>query len=76
VAQGFSKVAGTFYFTDPGNVELMVKLLQFPDRIAVFYGALSDLPYTLHVTDTATGTTKTYQSTAGKLCGGLDNSAF
>ncbi len=76
VAQGFSKVAGTFYFTDPGNVELMVKLLQFPDRIAVFYGALSDLPYTIHVTDTATGATRTYQSTAGKLCGGLDNSAF
>jgi hypothetical protein len=76
VAQVFSKVAGTFYFTDPGNVELMVKLLQFPDRVAVFYGALSDLSYTIHVTDTATGAAKTYQSTAGKLCGGLDNSAF
>ncbi len=76
VAQPLSKVVGTFYFTDPGNVELMVKLLQFPDRVAVFYGALSDLPYTLHVTDTATGTVKTYQSSAGKLCGGLDNSAF
>ncbi len=76
VAQPLSKVAGTFYFTDPGNVELMVKLLQFPDRVAVFYGALSDLPYSVHVTDTATGATKTYQSTAGKLCGGLDNTAF
>jgi hypothetical protein len=76
VAQGLSKLGGTFYFTDPGNVELMVKLIQFPDRVAVFYGALSDLPYTIHVTDTATGATKTYQSTDGKLCGGLDNSAF
>ncbi|HEY8020638.1 MAG TPA: hypothetical protein VIH93_06040 [Thermoanaerobaculia bacterium] len=76
VAAAVSKVVGTFYFTDPGNVELMVKLLQFPDRVAVFYGALSDLPYTIHVTDTATGATKTYASQAGKLCGGLDNTAF
>jgi len=51
-------------------------VVQFPDRVAFFYGALSDLPYTIHVTDTASGTVKTYSSTAGKLCGGLDNSAF
>jgi len=76
VAAPLSKLAGTFYFTDPTNVEMMVKLLQFPDRVAVFYGALSDLPYTIHVTDTATGAVKTYASTAGKLCGGLDNTAF
>jgi len=47
-----------------------------PDRVAFFYGALSDLPCTIHVNDNASGTTKTYTSTAGTLCGGLDNSAF
>jgi hypothetical protein len=71
-----SDVTGSFYFTDPSNVELMVKMIDFGDRVAVFYGALSDLEYTIHVTDTATGAVKTYHSTAGKLCGGLDNSAF
>jgi len=76
VAQPLSKIGGTVYFTDPGNGERMVKLLQFPDRVAVFYGALSDLAYTIRVTDTATGAVKTYQSSSGKLCGGLDNRAF
>ncbi|MEA2690864.1 MAG: hypothetical protein QOJ16_251 [Acidobacteriota bacterium] len=71
-----SNVVGTFFFTDRNNVELMTKILQFPDRIALFYGALTDFQYTLEVNDTLTNTTKTYQSTPGQLCGGLDNSAF
>ncbi len=71
-----SKLVGTFYFTDPSNVELMTKVIQFPDRIAFFFGALSDLQYTIHVTDNTSGTVKTYTSAAGTLCGGLDNSAF
>ena len=75
-ARALSKLVGTFYFTDPSNVELMTKVVQFPDRVAFFYGALSDLAYTIHVTDNATGTVKTYTSTPGTLCGGLDNSAF
>jgi hypothetical protein len=76
VAAPLSNLVGTFYFDDPSNVELMTKLIAFPDRIAFFYGALSDLPYTIHVTDNSTGTTKDYASTAGKLCGGLDDHAF
>ncbi len=76
VAAPLSNLVGTFYFSDPSNVELMTKLVPFPDRIAFFYGALSDLPYTIHVTDHSTGVVKTYTSTAGTLCGGLDNDAF
>jgi hypothetical protein len=72
----FSNEVGTFFFTDPANVELMTKLIEFPDRIAFFWGALSNLPYSIAVTDTESGTRKVYQSTAGKLCGGLDNQAF
>ncbi|HEY0783925.1 MAG TPA: hypothetical protein VGE98_15820, partial [Thermoanaerobaculia bacterium] len=75
-ARRLSDLVGTFSFTDPANLELMTKVIPASDRVEVFWGALSDLPYTLRVTDTATGATKTYRSTAGKLCGGLDNAAF
>jgi len=44
--------------------------------VVFFYGALSDVTYTIQVNDTLTGATRTYQSTPGKLCGGLDNNAF
>jgi matrixin len=75
-ASSLSDVTGTFFFTDPSNVELVVKMLNFGDRIAVFYGTLSNLEYTIHVTDTVTNTTKTYNNPNGTFCGGLDNNAF
>ena len=75
-AAALSNLTGTFTFGDRSNVELMVKMIDFNDRIALFWGALSDLDYTLKVTDTTTGAVKTYRSTPGRLCGGLDNNAF
>jgi hypothetical protein len=75
-AAALSNVTGTFTFGDRSNVELMVKMLDFGGRVALFWGSLSDLEYTLKVTDTEAGTVKTYHSTPGKLCGGLDNNAF
>ncbi len=75
-AVSLSNFNGSFSFTDPKNVELVIKMLDFGDRIAVFYGALSDLEYTIKVTDTSTGVVKTYSNPAHKFCGGLDNSAF
>ncbi len=71
-----SNITGTFTFGDRSNVELMVKMLNLGDRTAIFWGALSDLEYTLKVTDTATGQVKTYRNQAGRLCGGIDNNAF
>lgn len=71
-----SRVTGTFYFTDPGNLELMTKMLDFGDRFVFFYGTLSNLEYTIRVTDMETGVVKTYQNPAGTFCGGLDNNAF
>ena len=65
-------VAGFLYFTDPGNIELIVKVLDFGDRVLFFYGQLTNLRFTISVRDTRTGVTKTYQNTAGD-CGGLDN---
>jgi len=71
-----SSLVGTFYFTDRNNVELMVKIVPLADRLAFFYGALSDFAYTIFVTDTASGAIKTYNGAPSRLCGGLDNNAF
>jgi hypothetical protein len=71
-----SNFVGTFFFTDRNNVELMVKVLPFTDQVSLYYGALTDFQYTLEVNDTLTGRVKTYLSTAGRLCGGLDNDGF
>ncbi|HWN42550.1 MAG TPA: zinc-dependent metalloprotease family protein [Thermoanaerobaculia bacterium] len=71
-----SGVTGAFYFTDAGNLELMAKVIDYGDRIDFFYGTLSDLEYTITVTDTNTGQAKTYHNAAGSYCGGLDGGAF
>ncbi|MEA2694794.1 MAG: peptidyl-Asp metalloendopeptidase [Acidobacteriota bacterium] len=71
-----SAVTGAFYFTDANNLELLAKILDLGDRLAFFYGTLSDLEYTLKVQDTVGGTVKTYHNAAGNFCGGLDNHAF
>jgi hypothetical protein len=75
-ALGLSDLTGAFSFTDPSNLELLFKMIDFGDRVAVFYGTLSDLQYTATITDTLTGQTKTYVNPPGTYCGGLDNTAF
>lgn len=71
-----SDLTGSFAFQDPRNVELLVKILDFDDRILVAWGALTNLEYTLKVTDTETGAVKTYHNPSGTYCGGLDQDAF
>ena len=47
---------GAFWFFDPENVELAVKVLDgraINGRFWVYFGALTDVGYTLRVTDTA-----------------------
>jgi|CXWL01.1.fsa_nt_gi hypothetical protein len=68
-----SSLSGFFYYTDSRNVELLVKALDFGDRILFIYGALSDLEYSIRVTDNTTGKVKTYFNPGGQYCGGLDN---
>jgi len=74
--RSLSDQSGLFSFTDPTDVELVMKVVDFGDRTAFFYGALSDFAYDIAVTDTVGGTTKTYHNPPGSYCGGLDNSAF
>ena len=68
-----------FWFFSPANLELMVKVLDgraVNGHFWVFYGALSDVSYTLTVTDTATGDTRTYTNPPGQLASQADTNAF
>ena len=70
---------GSFWFFSNSNLELIVKVLDgraVNRHFWVFYGGLSDVEYTLTVTDTATGTRETYTNTAHRLASAADVSAF
>jgi hypothetical protein len=78
-AAPLSDDSGYFWFFGPQNVELLVKVLDgraVNGNFWVFYGSLSDVAYTLTVTDTLTGATKTYTNPAGQLASRADTSAF
>jgi hypothetical protein len=70
---------GIFWFFSPSNLELMVKVLDgggVNGHFWVFYGALSDVEYTISVTDTATGAQRTYHNPLHHLASGADFDAF
>jgi hypothetical protein len=70
---------GIFWFFDPTNLELMVKVLDgraINGHFWVFYGGLSDVDYTLTVTDTATGAQRTYHNPQHHLASAADLGAF
>ena len=70
---------GAFWFFQPSNIELVVKVLDgrgINGRFWVFYGALSNVGYTITVTDTATGEVRTYTNAEGQLASHADTDAF
>jgi hypothetical protein len=70
---------GYFWFFRSDNVELVIKVLDGRNvngHFWVFYGALSDVQYTITVTDTQTGAAKTYTNPSGTLASVADTSAF
>jgi ELWxxDGT repeat protein len=70
---------GYFWFFGPDNVETVLKVLDgrpVNGHFWVFYGALSNVQYTLTVTDTVTGTVKTYTNPSGQFASVADTSAF
>lgn len=75
-ARRLSNLTGAFWFTQSSNLEILVKTLDFGDKILVIYGSLSDFEYAIRVTDTTTGAVKVYENAAGNFCGGLDDNAF
>jgi len=71
--------SGTFWFFNPDNLELVVKVLDGRannDHFWVLYGALSDVAYQIRVTDTTTCTTRVYTNAEGNICGRADIRAF
>jgi len=70
---------GTFWFFDPANLELIVKVLDgtaINGSFWVFYGSLTDVEFDLTVTDTLTGQARTYHNPAGTLASKADTQAF
>ena len=70
---------GYFWFFNRDNVELIVKVLDgrpVNGNFWVFFGALSDLEYTLTVTDTETGAQRTYFNPPFELTSLADTAAF
>ena len=78
-ASTLSGDTGYFWFFDANNVELVVKVLDargLNGRFWVFYGALSNVEYSLTVRDTVTGASKTYANPAGNFGSVGDTDAF
>ena len=64
---------------DPENPEVFLKVLDgtpVNGQYWVFFGGLTDLEYTLTVTEDATGRQKSYFKRAGSTEGGFDTTAF
>ena len=75
----FTADTGWFWFFDPANVEVMLKVLDATDlngEFWVFYGALSNVEYNLTVTDTQTGAVKEYRNPSGRFASVADTEAF
>lgn len=79
VADGETADSGFFWFFDPANLEVLVKVLDATTVNGhhwVFHGSLTDVEYEVRVEDLATGAVRTYHRPAGSLCGGADAAAF
>jgi len=74
-----SDISGTFWFFQPENVELIVKMLDgttLNGSFWHFYGALSDVEYWISVRDTETGAGRTFHNPPFEICGQADTRAF
>jgi len=70
---------GYFWFFSSSNVELVVKVLDgtgINGKHWVFYGALSNVSYTITVTNRLTGVSRNYTNNQGNLASVADTQAF
>ncbi|HYU30903.1 MAG TPA: hypothetical protein VEW48_01960 [Thermoanaerobaculia bacterium] len=70
---------GAFWFFQPPNVELVLKVLDgrgLNGHFWVFYGSLTNVEFDLTVTDTVTGKQRTYHNPAGTMASRADTAAF
>ena len=78
-AVALSGDTGYFWFFSDNNIELVVKALDgrpVNGKYWVFYGALSNVEYSIVVTDTTTGLARSYFNPQGRLASVADVSAF
>ena len=78
-ARTLTSDTGWFWFFDPANTEMVIKVLDargVNGNYWVFFGALSDVQYTVTVTDTQTGAVKRYENPAGTFASVGDTAAF
>jgi len=71
--------SGWFWFFDPDNIELLVKVLDartVNGKFWVFYGSLSNVEYTIRVVDTQTGEEKSYFNPPRRFASVGDTAAF
>ena len=72
--------SGSFYFFSPANKEVLIKVIDgcgFNQHFWVFAAAASNVEYTLTVTDTQTGQTRTYDNALGQASPAVtDTNAF
>ncbi len=74
-----SEESGYFWFFAPENLEMVVKALDgrgVNGYLWFFFGVLTDLEYSITVTDTVTGKVRIYNNPPGSLCGVADILAF
>jgi plastocyanin len=70
---------GYFWFFSSNNIELVIKVVDgrgFNGKFWVFYGALSNVQYSIAITDTTTGAVRTYANPFGSLASVADTAAF
>lgn len=70
---------GNFWFFTPNNIDVVVKVLDgraFNGKFWVFVGSLSNVGYTVTVTDTANGAVRTYTNPQGTIGSIADTAAF
>src|SRR5262249_41883480 len=70
---------GYFWFFSDSNIELIVKVLDargINQKFWVFFGALSNVEYTLTVRDSVTGVSKDYRNPSGTFASVGDTMAF
>ncbi len=70
---------GYFWFFDAANIEIVVKTLDgtaVNGHYWVFSGSLSNVQYTITVTDMQTGAVQTYENPFGQLASFADTAAF
>ena len=75
----FTSDSGMFWFFDQANIELIIKVLDargVNGRYWVFFGALSNVEFTITVTDTQTGAVRTYENPSGTFASLGDTDAF